>query len=350
MALWLVRTGRHGEYEQRFLSERHVYATWSGLNHDLSVCKEQIELFNLLRETYPEFGMPKCRNYTGQIWPFVRNMSPGDWVVVPSKLKPAIHIGEITGPYVYNSKASDPFYHSRTVKWIAEDVPRSNFDQDMLYSFGAFMTICQIERNDAERRIRAMAAVGWKPSTADRIGPLDSKSAEDLTASEERESETIDLEEVARDGIARLILAKFKGHGLARLVDAVLRAQEYTTHLSPEGADGGIDILAGRGPMGFGEPRICVQVKSSDAPIERTVLDQLIGAMQKVGANQGLLVSWSGFKQSVDRERATQFFRVRLWNRDDFIANLLEQYERLDEEIQAALPLKRIWTVAVEDA
>ena len=37
------------------------------------------------------------------------------------------------------------------------DIPRSNFDQDLLYSLGAFLTICEVKRNDAEKRIRAMA-------------------------------------------------------------------------------------------------------------------------------------------------------------------------------------------------
>ena len=44
---------------------------------------------------------------------------------------------------------------------------------------------------------------------------------------------------------------------MARLVDAVLRAQGYTTYLSPEGPDKGIDILAAPEPMGFGT-RECV--------------------------------------------------------------------------------------------
>ncbi|MCD4843612.1 MAG: restriction endonuclease [Methanosarcinales archaeon] len=38
--------------------------------------------------------------------------------------------------------------------------------------------------------------------------------------------------------------------------------QGYYTYRSPEDPDGGVDILAGRVPMGFGEARLCVQVKS----------------------------------------------------------------------------------------
>jgi hypothetical protein len=46
-----------------------------------------------------------------------------------------------------------------------------------------------------------------------------------------------------------------------------------------------------------------------------------------------------------ERERATQFFRVRLWNRNDLIENLLAHYDALDEDLRSELPLKRIWTI-----
>jgi len=64
--------------------------------------------------------------------------------------------------------------------------------------------------------------------------------------------------------------------------------------------------------------------------------------MQNVQASIGLLVSWGGFKSSVDREKATQFFRVRLWDQGDRINQVLEHYDKLDEDIRAKLPLKRI--------
>lgn len=84
-------------------------------------------------------------------------------------------------------------------------------------------------------------------------------------------------------------------------------------------------------------------------PADRPTLDQLIGAMQNVQAEQGLLVSWGGFKSTVSKERATQFFRVRLWDQDDLIEQLLAQYDKLDDDLRADLPLKRIWTVAMPD-
>lgn len=335
MALWLVRAGSHGEYEKRFLGENRIYLTWDGLSHDLSKVKKG-DIFGLLRRVYPNAKEATIRNWVGQVWPFAQEMKESDWVVLPSKLKQAaIHFAEITGPYTFDSKAVDPYYHFRKVKWIAMDIPRSNFDQDILYSFGAFKTICRIERNDAEKRVRAMAARNWK-----------AKPGKTGEAVSEGKPDTTDLWLLARDQIAKLIIQKFKGHGLAILVNAILQAQGYTTYVSPEGQDKGIDILAAPGPLGFGNPRICVQVKSGDAPVDSPTLNQLIGSMQNVQADQGLLISWGGFKSSIDREIATQFFRVRLWDQDDLIDALLANYDKIGEDLRADIPLKRIWTVA----
>ncbi len=338
MALWLNRAGRHGEYEKKFLDEDRVYLTWDGLKHNLAEIDKKSDLAELLRKVYPIAFKGRIRQNLGQIWQFSQEMKPGDWVVLPSKMKAAIHIAEITGPYVFDSAAEDPFFHYRTVKWLETDIPRTNFDKDVLMSLGAFSTICQIKRHDAEKRVRAMAASGWKATGTGKKGISAVEPDDD-------DESVVDLELLARDKIADLIIRRFKGHGMAVLVEALLKAQGYTTYRSPEGPDKGLDILASPGPLGFGRPRIAVQVKSGDQPIDRPTLDQLIGTMQKVQADQGLLVSWSGFKSSVDRETPTEFFRVRLWDQKALIDQLLEHYEKLDEDIRAEVPLKRIWTV-----
>jgi restriction system protein len=341
MALWLVRAGGHGEFEDRFLQANRIYLTWERLKIDLGRLETWAELRQVLDATYPGSKPGRTSNHAGQIWPFAHDMKKGDWVVIPSKKRPAIHFAEIVGDYTFSERAEDPYFHSREIKWVARDVPRSVFDQDLLYSFGAFMTICRIERNDAEKRVRALAEAGW---TASRAVPVYGAAA-----TEQEGADAVDLGRLARDTIAKLIIRQHKGHGLARLVEAILKAQGYSTHLSPEGPDNGIDILAAPGPLGFGNPRLCVQVKSGDRPVDTPTLHQLIGAMQNVHADQGLLVSWGGFKSSVEKEIPTQFFRVRLWDQDALIDELLGVYDELDETWQVDLPLKKIWVVARDD-
>jgi len=133
-------------------------------------------------------------------------------------------------------------------------------------------------------------------------------------------------------------------------VEAILGAQGFTTYRSSKGPDGGVDILAAPETLGFGHPRICVQVKSQSSALERPVLDQLVGTMQHVGADQGLLVCWGGFKSSIMKEVARLFFKVRLWDQNDLIQQFLSVYDKLDEDLQAEIPLKRIWTVAAQDS
>lgn len=314
--------------------------TWSGLCHDLSVL-DKAKMRALLREVYPTAPTGKISNNLGQIWAFSHLIKPADWIALPSKQKAAIHIAEATGTYRFHPKGPDPLYHSIAVKWLETDIPRSNFDQDILYSLGAFMTICQVYRNDAEARVRAMATNGWKSKLVSATLVAEASEEDELPV-----ETPANLEQIARDQIAKFILARFKGHNMARLIDALLQAQGYTTYMSPPGPDKGIDILAAPGLLGFGSPRICVQVKTGQSPLERTVLDQLIGVMQKVQAEQGLLVSWGGFKSSIDQEEASQFFRVRLWDQDDVIDQLLTHYDQLSDDLRAELPLKRFWTIA----
>ena len=347
MSLWLVRAGKYSEHESRFMEDGRIYLTWEGLTEsDLGPIKDYDGIKKLLIEKYPGEPTRRIGNWSGQIWAFALAMKPGDWVVVPRKASSSIAIGEIKSGYTFDPAADEMYRHYRTVKWLNTNVPRSAFDQDLLYSFGAIMTVCEIKRNDAEKRVRAMAGNGWQSVPVKVTLPAHGNGA---TAVPD-ESTDVDLEQVARDAIAKLIIQKFKGHGMALLVEAVLKAQGFTTHRSPEGADKGIDILAAGGPFGFDRPKICVQVKSGDLPADRPEFTQLIGAMQSVGADQGLFVSWSGFKNTVTREVPTQFFKVRVWGANELIDLLLENYDKLDPDIRAELPLKRIWTIATPDA
>ena len=339
MAVWLIRAGSHGEYEQKFINENRVYLTWEELDADLSKIKDREALVSELSRHYPGDKPKRIQNWSSQIWPFAHEMKKGDWVVLPLKTQPAIYVGEITGEYHFEADGPDPYFHWRSVIWIGEAIPRANFNQDLLYTFGAFMTICRIQRNNAEERLQAMRKTHWKPESA--------LSAVEVDSGTDTEEGTSNIEDLALDQIARLIAIRFKGHDFTRLIEAILNAKGYTTYFSPEGPDGGVDILAGAGEFGFDGPKICVEVKSGDAPIDRPTVDKLLGAVSKFGAQEGLFVSWSGFKNNVFKEMASSFFKVRLWTRDDVLKALFANYEELDESIKAELPLKRVWALAL---
>lgn len=344
MSIWLFRAGSSGQHENKFLNDNRIYLTWDDLNVDLRTFDSKQKLFDYFMEYYPTEKTGRNRNWVGQVWPIAHEIKKDDLIILPSKIQSSIHIGRVIGEYTYDKDAQNPYYHYINVDWFSKDIPRSNFDQDLLYSFGAFMTVCRISRNDAENRIRNMAKNNWKSQLNISITAKKeiSNSTHDIT----EENVEVDLEQYAIDIIAKYIIRKYKGHGMARIVDSILKAKGYTTFISPEGPDKGVDILAAPGNLGFDKPRICVQVKSQDTPLERTVLDQLIGTMQRFSADQGLLVSWSGFKSSFNDEIPIQFFKVRMWDQNDLIRELLNNYEKIDDELKAEIPLKRIWTIS----
>ncbi|NNM63477.1 MAG: restriction endonuclease [Burkholderiales bacterium] len=343
MALWLVRAGKYGEHETRFLDDNRIYLTWDAFTEtDLSVAKDYEGVKALMSQRYPSEPSRRLGNWSGQVWAFLLAMKVGDWVVVPSKTSPTIAIGEVVGPYAFDPKAEPMYRHSRAIKWLNKAVLRSAFGQDLLYSMGAFLTVCEIKRNDAEARVRRMAANGWRDVLVNTTASVPSNGG----AESQADAVDVDLEELARDAIGKLIIQRFKGHGMARLVEAILKAQGFATYLSPEGPDKGIDILAAGGAFGFERPRICVQVKSGDTPADRPEFTQLIGAMQSVKAEQGLFVSWAGFKPTVLKEVPTHFFSVRVWNEKDLVEQVLANYDKLDQDVRAELPLKRVWMIA----
>lgn len=340
MAVWVVRAGRMGEGEDLALREQLAVIGWGELGN-LSDASSRDEIERRLEETNQSAKPNTLKNWARQIWSFANHIQQDDLVVLPLKTASAIAIGRVRGKYQY--RADHPAFakHTLPVNWIRNDIPRAAFDQDILYSFGAFLTVCKIQRNNAEERIRSVVDGKRQPAPMSAI-PDDDEVAR-------LEGGEVDLQEQAQDQIRSRLSARFRGHNLARLVDAILKAQGYHTHLSSAGADGGVDIIAGRGPMGFDEPRLCVQVKSQDDQVDVKILRELQGAMRNFGSEQGLLVAWGGFKRTVIEESRRQFFQVRLWDSAAVIAAVTETYDRLPESIRAELPLKRIWALVPDD-
>lgn len=332
MTLWLVRAGRFGERGQFAIEKNLAVIGWEELP-DLSNLKTRDELTNLLSDRYPDEQKKTLINWESQLWPFANSMQIGELVAMPLKHRAVIKFGYVAGDYKYEPTNPTGFKHTRPVNW-KHDVPRNQIEQDLLYSFGSAMTVCKIHRNDAEARIKALLS-----------GKSTPKPTQPGKDSDSEIDESLDLEQIARDQITDTITQTFKGHKLAHLTAAVLQAQGYKLRISPEGPDGGVDIIAGKGPLGFESPRLVVQVKSGDSPVNVKTFRELKGVMDAFGAESGLIVAWGGFQGQVDKEAARQYFKIRLWDADDLVQMIQDNYDNLPEDMQTDLPLKRIWVL-----
>ena len=342
--VYLVRAGTSGEDEEYVLENDLAIVGF----HDvpsLEGAEDYDEIRRRVAAANPDANPRATAQRAGQLWYFALGMKRGDIVVLPRKRSAQIALGRVAGDYAYRQLGTS-LRHTRAVEWLRVDVPRTAFEQDLLYSFGAFMTVCNITRNDAERRVAAVLEGRLDPGPAVEIAAAPKQGPEPAAVHEEA---VPDLAQLAHDQIVAHIQSQFSGHALADLVEAVLRADGWVTKGSPPGADGGVDVLAGRGPLGLDPPRLCVQVKSQTSPADVTVYRTLLGTMQTFKAEQGLLVCWGGFNKAVLAESKQGHFTVRLWDSRDLVESIYRNYERLPAEIQAELPLKRVWMLVVEE-
>ena len=340
MTLWMVRAGQYGENEQDALDKNIVTIGWHELS-DLSKIKSREDLKEVMEEAYSYEKKRTIANFTGQVWAFYHKIQINDLVALPLKTQSAIALGKIIGPYEYRTDLGEDIHHTRKVQWIRKDIPRTDFDQDLLYSLGAFMTVCRIRRNNAEERVKKMLKIKIEKPSKITI-PVDEED-------EEIQEEYFDIIEIATDKIRNYIDQKFKGHDLTRLVDAIIQAKGYVTQRSSPGPDGGADILAGSGPFGLSSPKLCVQVKSGSSPINMNTFRNLQGTAQTFKADQGLFVSWGGFNQAVRREARRSFFTIRLWDSGELINQIQRHYDQFSDSLKAELPLQKIWSLVPEE-
>ncbi|MFP3667768.1 restriction endonuclease [Priestia sp. SIMBA_032] len=341
-AIWLVRAGRYGSQEQAALDNDIVTIGWNDLG-DISNYQDKEDFFAFFETTYPNEKPKAIMNKANQVWRFKNEIEIGDLVVLPLKQEPSIAVGEIISDYEFTETLGPDIIHTRRVKWITKDMPRTNLNQDLLYSLGAFMTVCRIQRNDAETRIPAavQSYLGKVSTTSPQVSTTIEESLDD-------KSVVADLETLGKDQIRSFINQQFAGHRLQDLVAAIFKVEGYATVVSPPGKDGGVDILAGKGLLGLEEPRICVQVKATSTPSGIDVVNSLLGVVASYGASYGLIVSMGGFTRDARKKAKEQFFKIRLWVSNDLINATLRNYHKLSDDIQASLPLKQVWVVVDE--
>ena len=142
--------------------------------------------------------------------------------------------------------------------------------------------------------------------------------------------------------IIEIIGTKYHGTALRIPVSAILGVYGYTIRHYTPSANGGVDMVAGKDPLGFGQPRLCVQVEAGDQPVDLQCYDRLRKDLRSFGAEHGLLVSLGGFTKSVHDRNEQQFFEIRLWGPEQLAERLLERYDALPPDIRAEIPLDTV--------
>src|SRR6187549_2245303 len=120
---------------------------------------------------------------------------------------------------------------------------------------------------------------------------------------------------------------------MQELVAGILRAMGYHTHVSPEGADRGVDIFASPDGLGLQEPRIFVEVKHRTQVIGSKEIRAFLGGRKK--GDKCLYVSTGGFTKDAHYEAERAEIATTLISLRVLRKLVVEHYEHLDAETRA---------------
>ncbi|MDO9585365.1 MAG: restriction endonuclease [Syntrophales bacterium] len=325
--IWGIHAGKTGDADTLFLKKHFVAIGWTKMG-DLSKLKKDREAFkSRVAEMYPDKKPGAIRNNAGQLYRFVHEMKPGDMVLYPSKRDRQVHLGRVEGDYSYDPKTEPGYPHLRAVKWL-QAMPRTHFTQGALYEIGAATSLFSVKNYAEEFR-----AVLEGKATPTPVAKDDSIAAV-----------AEDIEETTRDFVLKRLAQEVKGHPFAEFIAHLLNSMGYRTRVSPEGPDGGIDIIAHRDELGFEPPIIKVQVKSTEGSIGDPVVSALYG---KVGTGEyGLLVTLGSFTAQA-RTFAKAKTNLRLIDGDELVRLIFAHYDHFESRYKGLLPLRRVFVPEV---
>lgn len=323
--IWGIHAGALGQIDKYFLSKTNpcVAIGWHKVG-DFSKIKNDREGFKeALVKAYPETKIGAIPTSAGMLYRFTHEMQIGDMVVYPSKQDKHIHIGEIVGPYEYDPDMIDSYPNIRRVKWI-KSVSRSDLSQGALYEIGSALSLFQV-KNYADEFLAVLSGI-------------------QVTVDDEEDESVADIakgiEESTRDFIFKRLSKELKGFPFEKFIAHILNIIGYKTRLSPQGGDGGIDIIAYKDELGIEPPIIKVQVKSVDSTITPDKVQALYGNVET--GEYGLFITLSSFsKQAISFAKSKS--NLRLIDGDELIDLILDNYEKFDSKYKAMLPLKNVY-------
>jgi restriction system protein len=333
----MVRAGRGGIYADDFLNNNMVAIGWDLGPNSLTLSKPQLD--KLYRSTYPSSSDGQVKNAVVQIDTFLHRFEVGNQVITYDRERRRYLLGIIRSAPVYKPDNIEDLSIIRDVEWTHK-VSKDTLQLETRNSLGAIQTVFQI-RGDIADDVLANA-VSLEHQTQEVLTKPTKRDVEQAQVVEEQvRAELLEkAEEAIEDRIVRLDWEEMQ-----ELVAGILRAMGYKTDISPRGSDRGVDIFASPDGLGLEEPRIFVEVKHRpNQSMGSQDVRSFLGG--RVEGDRCLYVSTGGFTKDARYEADRAKTGVRLLTLVDLRRLLVENYEKLDEEIRSLVPLKRIYVLA----
>jgi len=178
--VWGIHAGKTGAADSLFLKKNFVALGWSKLK-DLEKLGADREAFKTkVAECYPDVPPGAIPNWAGQLFRFVHEMKPGDFVIYPSKQPRQVHIGKIEGPYKYDPELEPGYPNIRAVEWL-NSFPRTHFSQGALYEIGSALSLFQVKTYADEFLAAGEGKVAHAPPKKDETVAIVVEEIEETT-------------------------------------------------------------------------------------------------------------------------------------------------------------------------
>ncbi|XGI84401.1 restriction endonuclease [Halorutilales archaeon Cl-col2-1] len=321
---FMVRAGNDNELVEEFESRSLVAVGWEDLGDvsDVRSYEEMKARFNSTDE-YSEHNSRRIAQSAGQVNRFAFEMEEGHLVLSYDKTEREYLIGEVMSDYEWKPSDHPPGYpHVRRVDW-KDTVSRDEFTTSTKNTLGSTLTVFSLD------------------DCIDEITGVLSGETPDESEEEEDTVPFVDEVENQADELISDILANMNPFVFEELVAAVLRAMGYHAKKTRDSQDRGIDVVAHPDSLEFESPYIKAQVKRQQSKVGSPEMQQFSGALGN--GERGLFVSTGGYTSGARSEAQNAEQRVTLIDRDEFIDLLIQDYDDLESEYQATVPLKQVY-------
>lgn len=335
--VWGIHGGSSGEAFELFTEENVVAIGFATQN--LSGVPDDPSAFRAIVEgLYPDRTPNSIANTAGQLRRFRYEVAIGDIVVYPAKQDRTYRIGRVTGDYSFNADAIS-YPHRRAVSWL-KSVDRDAFSQSTRYELGSAMTLFRVKSHAGEF---LAALAGDQPSSSVTASTDDPAEAIGTTAA------AVQVAQSTEDFVLERIRANYHSFAFEEFVADLFTAMGYKAEPTRKTGDHGVDVIAGRGPLGLDPPILKIQVKAGTTPTGDPELMKLNGSVAQHEGEAGVLISLGGFTSNALKQAQT-LKSMRLVGPSEFVSLVLDHYDLLPEQTRQNIPLRQVWAPDVGDA
>lgn len=273
------------------LAADQIIIGWSVADGLLNESLTWEQFRQIIRDTYysNEVTLRKAGAAAGHMWRFIREMKPGDLVVVPYSTD--FYVAEVAGSGVYlPAHKDDDTAYRRSVKWLNNKKPIAR----------------KLARSALLSRMKIQ---GTCADASDLIAEI--KECLDLAMGDRVPTFQSDL--MARlipEVLSEIRSGRIDGFGFERLIQTVLLSLgAKECRVVPHNQDKGADLIATFRVAGAFQQRVAVQAKhwQPEPPVDRSVVEQLIRGIEAETANLGMVIT-SGSISEDAYQAAQEYF------------------------------------------